>query len=237
MDLYGERRLPQLLRELCKLPFHWVRLHYLYPDNLSDELIDTIAGEEKICNYLDIPIQHCNDAVLKAMRRRETKAGLEALFARLRERIPGVVLRTSLITGLPYEDEAAFEELCSFLGEQKLQRVGAFAYSPEEGTPAAKMLNRVDTEEAQRRAELVMEVQSQVMDQFNDSRMGDTVEVLCDGWDGQSMSYVGRSYAESPGIDGNIYFTSDQPVEAGDFVRVRITGAMDGELTGERTEE
>lgn len=237
MDLYGERRLPQLLRELCKLPFHWVRLHYLYPDNLSDELIDTIAGEEKICNYLDIPIQHCNDAVLKAMRRRETKAGLEALFARLRERIPGVVLRTSLITGLPYEDEAAFEELCGFLGEQKLQRVGAFAYSPEEGTPAAKMLNRVDTEEAQRRAELVMEVQSQVMDQFNDSRMGDTVEVLCDGWDGQSMSYVGRSYAESPGIDGNIYFTSDQPVEAGDFVRVRITGAMDGELTGERTEE
>ena len=237
VDLYGERRLPQLLRELCKLPFHWVRLHYLYPDNLSDELIDTIAGEEKICNYLDIPIQHCNDAVLKAMRRRETKAGLEALFARLRDRIPGVVLRTSLITGLPYEDEAAFEELCGFLGEQKLQRVGAFAYSPEEGTPAAKMLNRVDTEEAQRRAELVMEVQSQVMDQFNDSRMGDTVEVLCDGWDGQSMSYVGRSYAESPGIDGNIYFTSDQPVEAGDFVRVRITGAMDGELTGERTEE
>ena len=237
MDLYGERKLPELLRALCRLPFHWIRLHYLYPDNLSDELIDTIAGEEKICNYLDIPIQHCNDAVLKAMRRRETKAGLEALFARLRDRIPGVVLRTSLITGLPYEDEAAFEELCGFLGEQKLQRVGAFAYSPEEGTPAAKMLNRVDTEEAKRRAELVMEVQSQVMDQFNDSRMGDTVEVLCDGWDGQSMSYVGRSYAESPGIDGNIYFTSDQPVEAGDFVRVRITGAMDGELTGERTEE
>ena len=151
--------------------------------------------------------------------------------------IPGLVLRTSLITGLPYEDEAAFEELCDFLGEQKLQRVGAFAYSPEEGTPAAKMLNRVDADEAQRRAELVMEVQSQVMDQFNDSRMGDTVEVLCDGWDGQSMSYVGRSYAESPGIDGSIYFTSDSPVEAGDFVRVRITGAMDGELTGERTEE
>ena len=213
----GSASLPQLLRELCKLPFHWIRLHYLYPDNLSDELIDTIAGEEKICNYLDIPIQHCNDAVLKAMRRRETKAGLEALFARLRDRIPGVVLRTSLITGLPYEDEAAFEELCGFLEEQKLQRVGAFAYSPEEGTPAAKMLNRVDTEEAKRRAELVMEVQSQVMDPFNDSRMGDTVEVLCDGWDGQSMSYVGRSYAESPGIDGNIYFTSDQPVEAGRF--------------------
>ena len=236
-DLNGEHQLAKLLKELCKLDFHWIRLHYLYPTDTTDELIDVIASEPKIVKYLDIPIQHCNDAVLKAMRRRETKAGLEALFARLRERIPGVVLRTSLITGLPYEDEAAFEELCDFLGEQKLQRVGAFAYSPEEGTPAAKMLNRVDTEEAQRRAELVMEVQSQVMDQFNDSRMGDTVEVLCDGWDGQSMSYVGRSYAESPGIDGNIYFTSDQPVEAGDFVRVRITGAMDGELTGERTEE
>ena len=116
--------IPELLRELCRLPFHWVRLHYLYPDNLSDQLIDTIAGEAKICNYLDIPIQHCNDTVLKAMRRRETKAGLEELFRRVRERIPGVVLRTSLITGLPYEDEAAFEELCDFLGEQKLQRVG-----------------------------------------------------------------------------------------------------------------
>ena len=118
VDLYGERRLPELLRELCRLPFHWVRLHYLYPDNLSDELIDTIAGEAKICNYLDIPIQHCNDTVLKAMRRRETKAGLEELFRRVRERIPGVVLRTSLITGLPYEDEAAFEELCDFLGAE-----------------------------------------------------------------------------------------------------------------------
>ena len=237
IDLYGEKKLAALLRELCKLDFRWIRLHYLYPDEFTDELIDTIAAEEKVLPYLDIPIQHCNDKVLRAMNRRGDKAELLALFRKLRARIPGLVLRTSLITGLPFEDEAAFEELCGFLEEQKLQRVGAFAYSPEEGTPAAKMLNRVDTEEAQRRAELVMEVQSQVMDQFNDSRMGDTVEVLCDGWDGQSMSYVGRSYAESPGIDGSIYFTSDSPVEAGDFVRVRITGAMDGELTGERTEE
>ena len=185
---------------------------------------------------MDIPIQHCNDDILRAMRRRETKAGLHQLFKKLRSRIPGLVLRTSIITGLPYEDEAAFEELCGFLQEEKIQRAGAFPYSPEEGTPAAKMLNRVDADEARHRAELVMEVQAQVMDQFNDSRMGDTVEVLCDGWDGQSMSYVGRSYAESPGIDGSIYFTSDSPVEAGDFVRVRITGAMDGELTGELAE-
>ena len=235
VDLYGERRLPQLLRELCKLPFHWVRLHYLYPDNLSDELIDTIAGEEKICNYLDIPIQHCNDAVLKAMRRRETKAGLEALFARLRERIPGVVLRTSLITGLPYEDEAAFEELCEFLQEVRIERAGVFPYSPEEGTPAAKM-ERVDTDEAERRADLIVDVQSRIMDDFNDSRMGGVTEVLCDGFDNQAMMFVGRSYAESPDIDGRIYFTADHEVEAGQFVPVRITGAMDGELTGELAE-
>ena len=236
MDLYGERKLPELLRALCRLPFHWIRLHYLYPDNLSDELIDTIAGEEKICNYLDIPIQHCNDTVLKAMRRRETKAGLEALFAGLRRRIPGVVLRTSLITGLPYEDEAAFEELCEFLQEVRIERAGVFPYSPEEGPPAARMLNRVDTDEAERRADLIVDVQSRIMDDFNDSRMGTVAEVLCDGFDSQSMMFVGRSYAESPDIDGRIYFTADHEVEAGEFVPVRITGAMDGELTGELAE-
>ena len=237
IDLYGQRKLAALLRELCKLDFHWIRLHYLYPDEFTDELIDTIAAEPKICNYMDIPIQHCNDAVLQAMRRRETKAGLHELFAKLRSRIPELVLRTSLITGLPYEDEAAFEELCDFLQEEKLPRVGAFPYSPEEGTPAAKMLNRVDSDEAQSRAELVMQVQEQVMDQFSESRLGTTVEVLCDGFDGQAMAYVGRSYAESPGIDGNIYFTAARDVEAGEFVPVRLTGIMDGDLTGEMTEE
>ena len=237
VDLYKEKKLPELLRELCKLDFHWIRLHYLYPDSITDELIDTIAAEPKICNYMDIPIQHCNDAVLQAMRRRETKAGLHELFAKLRSRIPELVLRTSLITGLPYEDEAAFEELCDFLQEEKLPRVGAFPYSPEEGTPAAKMLNRVDSDEAQSRAELVMQVQEQVMDQFSESRLGTTVEVLCDGFDGQAMAYVGRSYAESPGIDGNIYFTAARDVRAGEFVPVRLTGIMDGDLTGEMTEE
>ena len=236
MDLYGERKLPELLRALCRLPFHWIRLHYLYPDNLSDELIDTIAGEEKICNYLDIPIQHCNDKVLRAMNRRGDKAELLALFRELRARIPGLVLRTSLITGLPFEDEAAFEELCDFLREVRIERAGVFPYSPEEGTPAARMLNRVDTAEAERRAELVVDVQSRIMDDFNDSRMGAVVEVLCDGFDQQAMQFVGRSYAESPDIDGRIYFTADHEVEAGEFVPVRITGAMDGELTGQLAE-
>ena len=237
IDLYQEKKLPELLRELCKLDFHWIRLHYLYPDCITDELIDTIAAEPKICKYMDIPIQHCNDAVLQAMRRRETKAGLRALFARLRSRIPGLVLRTSIITGLPYEDETAFEELCDFLQEEKIPRAGAFAYSPEEGTPAAEMRNRVDTDEARNRAELIMQVQEQVMDQFNESRLGSVTEVLCDGFDTQAMAYVGRSWAESPGIDGNIYFTAERDVQPGEFVPVRVTGIMDGDLTGEVTEE
>ena len=237
VDIYREKKLPELLRELCKLDFHWIRLHYLYPDCITDDLIDTIAAEPKICKYMDIPIQHCNDAVLQAMRRRETKAGLQALFARLRSRIPGLVLRTSIITGLPFEDEAAFEELCDFLQEEKIPRAGAFAYSPEEGTPAAEMRNRVDTDEARNRAELIMQVQEQVMDQFNESRLGSVTEVLCDGFDTQAMAYVGRSWAESPGIDGNIYFTAERDVQPGEFVPVRVTGIMDGDLTGEVTEE
>ena len=235
IDLYGERKLAALLRELCKLDFHWIRLHYLYPDEFTDELIDTIADEEKVLPYLDIPIQHCNDKVLKAMNRRGDKAELLALFRKLRARIPGLVLRTSLIAGLPYEDEAAFEELCEFLQEVRIERAGVFPYSPEEGTPAAKM-ERVDTDEAERRADLIVDVQSRIMDDFNDSRMGGVTEVLCDGVDNQAMMFVGRSYAESPDIDGRIYFTADHEVEAGQFVPVRITGAMDGELTGELAE-
>ena len=237
VDLYRERKLPELLRELCKLDFHWIRLHYLYPDTVSDELLDTIAGEEKICKYIDMPIQHCNDTVLKAMNRRETKDGLRALYKKMREKIPGLVLRTSLITGLPYEDEAAFDELCDFLREVQIPRAGAFPYSPEEGTPAAAMPNRVDTAEAQHRAELVAEVQSRVMDAFNESRLGDVTEVLCDGFDEQSMLFVGRSYAESPDIDGRIYFSAEREVRAGEFVPVRLTGTMDGELVGELYEE
>ena len=237
IDLYGEKKLPALLRELCKMDFRWIRLHYLYPDEITDELIDTIAEEPKILNYLDIPIQHCNDAVLKAMNRRNTKEELTELFYTLRGRIDGLVLRTSLITGLPFEDEDACDELCAFLREMRIERAGVFPYSPEEGTAAAKMTNRVDSEEAARRAELVVDVQSDIMDDFNDSRMGDVTEVLCEGWDGQFMSYAGRSWAESPDIDGRIYFTAEREVAAGEFVPVRITGAMDGELTGELWEE
>ena len=235
-DNYGRRRLPELIRELCKLDFHWVRLHYLYPDEFDDELIDAIASEPKVLKYLDIPIQHCNDAILRAMNRRGDKAYLLALLAKLRERIPGVVLRTSIITGLPGEGEAEFEELCDFLREAKIERAGVFPYSPEEGTPAAKM-PRVDTDEARRRAELLVDLQSRVMDEYNESVLGTTVEVLCEGFDPASMGYVGRSFAESVDIDGKIYFSSERDLEPGEFVNVRITGTMDGELTGEAAEE
>ena len=231
-DLNGEHQLAALLRELCRLNFHWIRLHYLYPDEITDELIDTIAAEPKIVKYLDIPIQHCNDTILKAMNRRDTKASLTEMLGKLRERIPGLVLRTSIITGLPYEDEAAFEELCDFLRETKIERAGVFPFSPEDGTPAAKM-DHVDTEEAQRRAELVVDVQSDIIDAYNDALLGTEREVLCEGFDGQAQMYFGRSAAESPDIDGRIYFTADGEVPAGTFVTVRLTGTMDGELTGE----
>ena len=231
-DLNGEHQLAALLRELCKLDFRWVRLHYLYPGEITDELIDTIAEEPKVLPYLDIPIQHCNDAVLKAMNRRDTKAELLDLFARLRARIPGLVLRTSIITGLPLEDEAAFEELCAFLRQTRIERAGVFPFSPEEGTKAAQM-DHVDTEEAKRRAELVVDVQSGVIDDYNDSVLGGRREVLCEGFDGQSQMFFGRSYAESPDIDGRIYFTADEEIAPGTFVNVRLTGTVDGELTGE----
>ncbi len=234
-DNYGRRRLPELIRELCKLDFHWVRLHYLYPDEFDDELIDAIAQEPKVLKYLDIPIQHCNDKILAAMNRRGDKEYLTALLQKLRERIPRLVLRTSIITGLPGEGEEEFEELCEFLRGAKIERAGVFPYSPEEGTAAAKM-EHVDADEARRRTELLVDVQSRVMDEYNERMLGETVEVLCEGFDGASMGYVGRSYAESVDIDGKIYFSAEREIEAGEFVPVRITGAMDGELTGEAVE-
>lgn len=231
IDLYGERRLPELLRELCRIEkLHWIRVHYLYPDELSDELIDVIASEPKIVNYMDIPIQHVNPLILKKMNRRGTREEMDALFAKLRERIPDVVIRTSIITGLPYEGEAEFEELCDWLREHKLERVGAFAFSPEEGTAAAKM-DYPDEEVAVRRAEIVSQLQSGIMDAYNAARIGTVMEVLCEGRDGESGKYFGRTYADSPDIDGRVLFDADGAQE-GDFVSVRITDTLDGDLIG-----
>lgn len=233
LDLTGKRMLPQLLMELCKLSFRWIRLHYLYPDEFTDELIDVIAREPKILKYLDIPIQHANDKLLRTMNRRGTKAEIMALFEKLRAKIPGLVIRTSLITGLPGEGEAEFEELCEFLRWAKLERAGIFPFSPQEGTPAFDMPNQVDEEEAARRAELLVELQSRIMDGYNEARLGGVLEVLCEGFDDNAGCYVGRSYADSPDVDGHVYFTAAGKVPAGEFVQVRITGVTDGDLMGE----
>ena len=232
-DLYRKRMLPELLTELCKLPFHWVRLHYLYPDELDDALIDVIAREHKILKYIDIPLQHINDRILKAMNRRSTKAEIIALLKKLRERLPGLVLRTSLICGLPGETEEEFEELCDFLRESGIERAGIFQFSPEEGTPAAVMPDQVDPDTAKRRVELLVELQSRVMAAWNESRLGEPLEVLCEGFDPDMGCYAGRSYADSPDVDGKVFFTAAGLVPAGTFVNVRITGTSDGDLTGE----
>ena len=232
-DLEQPTTLAALLRELCKLPFHWIRLHYLYPEAVTDELIEVIAKERKIVKYLDIPIQHANDGILKAMRRRSTKAEIETLFAKLRAAMPKVVIRTSLICGLPGEGEEEFEELCQFLREQKLQRAGVFQFSPEEGTLAATMEHQVDPEVAARRVELVVDLQSRIMDKYNQERLGTCMEVLCEGFDAAEGCFVGRTYADSVDIDGRVLFTAAGDVKAGEFVWVRITGTADGDLTGE----
>ena len=233
LDLEEKTSLAALLRELCKLPFHWIRLHYLYPEVITDELIEVISHEPKILHYLDIPIQHCNDGILKAMRRHNTRKELEELFAKLRKAMPDLVIRTSLICGLPGEGEKEFEELCDFLREQKLQRVGVFQFSPEEGTLAAAMENQVPGEIAARRVELVVDLQSRIMDEYNEQRLGTVMEVLCEGFDSNEGCYTGRTYADSVDIDGRVLFTAGGLVPAGEFVKVRVTGVSDGDLTGE----
>ena len=232
IDLYGERKLAELLRELCKIDgFVWVRVHYLYPDEMSDELIDVLANEPKIVKYLDIPIQHIDDGILKKMNRRGNSKYLKALLTKLRDRIPGLVLRTSLITGLPGEGEKEFEALCDFLREYKLERVGAFAFSPEEGTRAAKM-EYPDAEVARQRADVVEEIQSRIMDEWNESMMGKRLQVLCEGYDADEECWYGRTFADSPDIDGRILFDSEEELTPGDFVTVEVTDACDGELIG-----
>ena len=236
-DLTGKRLLPQLLKELCKLNFRWIRLHYLYPDEVDDELINVIASEKKILNYLDIPIQHASDKLLKAMNRRGTAEELRGLFSKLPRRMANVVLRTSIICGFPGETEADFDALCDFLREMKIERAGVFPFSCEEGTVAAGLPDPVDEATAARRVELLVDLQSRIMDEFNESRLGTYAEVLCEGFDEEAGCYWGRTYADSPDIDGRVLFTAAGQVEQGRFVWVRLTGMEDGDLMGEEDEE
>ena len=224
-DLYGKRSLAELCSKLSEIDgIEWIRLHYTYPDQFDDELIDEIASNDKIVKYLDIPIQHINDGILRAMTRHGASDDIRRLFKDLRQRIPGLVLRTSIIAGLPGEGEAEFEELCEFLREAKIERAGVFPFSPEEGTRAAKM-EHVDFETAQRRAELIMQLQSEIMEEFCRSQVGKTLRVLCEGYDEEQKMFFGRSYADSPDIDGLVFF--DGAGCEGNIVDVKITAITD----------
>lgn len=233
MDLTEHKRLlPELLRELCKLDFTWVRLHYLYPDQITDELVDVIASEPKIVKYLDIPLQHVSKRILRAMHRPGDGAEFATLIENLRARIPGLVLRTSLIVGLPGETEEEFAELCSFLQETQIERVGVFEFSPEEGTEAAELPDQIDAETKANRRLIVEELQSGVLDDYNTSRHGETMDVLCEGFDDEQQLWFGRTYADSVEVDGHVYFESDDTPQAGEFVPVLITESLGPDLLG-----
>ena len=233
MDLPEHKRLlPELLRRLCEMDFHWVRLHYLYPDQITDELIDVIASEPKIVKYLDIPLQHVSKRILRAMHRPGDGAEFSSLIASLRQRIPGLVLRTSLIVGLPGETEEEFAELCSFLQETQIERVGVFEFSPEEGTEAAELPDQIDAEVKANRRLIVEELQSGVLDDYNTSRHGETIEVLCEGFDDEQQLWFGRTYADSVEVDGHVYFESDGEPQPGEFVPVLITESLGPDLLG-----
>ncbi len=234
-DIYGEYKLAELLRELCKIEgFKWIRTLYAYPDKITDELLDALAEEEKLVKYLDIPLQHCNKEVLKRMYRGGDRESYTALVKKIRERVPGIVLRTTLITGFPGETEEQFEELCEFVKEIKFERLGCFAYSAEEGTPAAEFDGQLSVKIKEKRSEIIMEEQMFISDRFNESRLGQTIEVVTEGFDRYAECWFGRSAADAPEIDGKVFFTSDRKLRAGEFVLVTVDDIMDYDLLGTR---
>ena len=232
-DIYGMLMLPELLKELAKIDgIEWIRVLYCYPDRITDELIDTIANEDKVLKYIDLPLQHCNERVLKAMNRRGSKESLTALINKIRERIPGVVLRTTLITGFPTETDEEFDELAEFAKDLKFERLGCFPYSTEEDTPAAE-LEQVDKDIRGYRADAIMRSQELVMEDWCQSRIGSTVKVLVEGFDRYAECFFGRSYADAPEVDPNVFFTSEEKVTIGEFVNVEVTDFLECDLIGE----
>ena len=234
-DLYGEPYLAKLLKELCKIDgLKWIRILYCYPDRLTDELIDTIAEEEKIVKYIDLPLQHCNGEVLKRMNRRGNRESLSELIGKIKAKIPNIVLRSTFITGFPGETEEQFEELAEFAAEAKFLRLGCFAYSAEENTPAAEFDGQVDDETKQRRADIIMEHQQSVMADYCEAMIDSDIEVLVEGYDRLAECYYGRTYADAPEVDGCIFFTTGgKKVQNGTFVRVKITDYMGCDPVGE----
>ena len=236
-DLYGKPSLDKLLTELCKIDgLHWIRVLYCYPDSITDELIDVMAREEKVLNYIDLPLQHCNSDILRKMHRRGNRESLTALLHKMRENIPNVIFRSTFITGFPGETEEQFEELAEFAKEINFQRLGCFAYSQEENTPAAKMPEQLDEETKQRRADIIMEHQQQVMADYCESLIGTEAEVLVEGYDRLAECWYGRTYADAPEVDGCVFFTADKKPAVGDFVTVKITDYMGCDPVGERVD-
>ena len=232
-DLYGEYKIAQLLQELAKIDgFRWIRLLYAYPEKITEELLDVMAKEPKIAKYLDLPIQHCNQDVLRAMRRPGNREQLETLIAHIREKIPGVTLRTTLIAGFPGETEEQFAELCEFVKSVRFDRLGCFAYSQEEGTPAGEMENQIDEETKAERARIVTEEQMNIMAEKNEEMIGRELLCVVEGYDRWGECFFGRSEADAPDIDGKVFFTSENKLAVGQFVRVKIEDTMDLDLMG-----
>ena len=233
-DIYGEYKLPELLRELSKIEkLQWIRLLYCYPDRITDELIDEIASNEKVCHYIDLPMQHADGKILKAMNRRGDKESLLALINKIRAKIPDIIIRTTFITGFPGETDEEFTTLSEFINEAKLDKVGCFAYSREEGTPAFDFDNQVEKDVAESRAETIMEQQYRIVEEKAEAQMGKTLDVLVEGYDAYSDSYYGRCYMDAPDIDGNIVFTSGYKIDDGEIVPVEIFDKDEYSLIGE----
>lgn len=235
IDLYGKYMLPELLTELCKIEeLKWIRILYCYPERITDELLDVMAKEDKIVKYIDLPIQHCDDAILKAMHRQGTEASLREVIKKIRDKVEGIVIRTTLITGFPGETEEQFNRLAEFVNEMEFDRLGCFPYSEEEGTPAAEMDCQVDEEIREHRAEIIMEQQSVIAEKKNNALIGKTLEVVTEGFDRYGECWFGRSAADAPEIDGKIFFTApDKKPFPGCFVKVRIDDVLDYDLIGE----
>ena len=233
-DLYGESKLPELLRRLCKIDgIHWIRTLYCYPERITDKLLDTIASEEKLVKYLEIPIQHCNGEILDHMNRWGDRESLENLFTHIREKIPNVILRTTLITGFPSETDQQFTELSEFVQKIRFDRLGCFAYSQEEGTKASEFENQVDDEIKNHRADIIMEQQMMISAENNEKLMGKVFETVVEGFDRLAECWFGRTQADAPDIDGKIFFTSENPLAVGEYVNVKITDTLDYDLIGE----
>lgn len=233
-DIYGEKSLHKLLRELCKVDgIRWIRILYCYPEEIDDNLIQVMKEEKKLCHYLDLPIQHANDEILKRMGRRTSKAQLEEIIGKLKREIPDITLRTTLITGFPGETEEQHEELKAFVDEMEFDRLGVFTYSPEEDTPAAEMPDQIPEEVKEGRQAEIMELQQEIAFAQAEDMIGEEVLVMVEGKVADENAYVGRTYKDAPGVDGLIFINTDEELMSGDFARVKVTGAVEYDLIGE----